>query len=367
MSTTKLAVALSFLASVSILKATGEFQVTNLVSDQTGVAQITDPDLVNAWGISSSPTSPFWVSDNGKGVSTLYSVVGGTVTKVGLTVAIPGDGSVTGQFFNSAAGTGAFNGDAFVFVSEDGTVSGWRGALGTTAEVLQLGNPDNIYKGVALGTTGGFSYAYAANFNTGNIDVIKGSGGAPALPGTFTDPNAVSGYAPFNIANIGGTLYVSYAKTGGGKDEVDGAGLGYVDTFNLDGTFLSRVVNPGGPLNAPWGFALAPSSFGSLAGDLLVGNFGDGTIDAFTQAGSFQGALGDATGKTLSLEGLWGLQVGNGGSGGSSSLLYFSAGPDDESHGLFGSLTAVPEPSTLFLLCGVLPALAWLRRRSARR
>jgi uncharacterized protein (TIGR03118 family) len=369
MSKTTIGVVLSFLATVSIAGAAGEFQVTNLVSDQPGVAQLTDPSLVNAWGISASATSPFWISDNGTGKSTLYSINAGTVTKIGLTVSIPGDGSVTGQFFNPTAGSGDFNHDNFVFVSEDGTVSGWKGALGTSAEVLQAGSSSNIYKGVAYGTPSGgsASYAYAANFGTGAIDVIKGQSGDPSLTGSFIDPNVPTGYAPFNISNIGGILYVAYAETSGGTDEVDGPGLGYVSTFDLEGNLLtSGLVGAGGPLNAPWGFALAPSGFDSVGGDLLIGNFGDGAINAFSLTGVFQGALADTTGTPLSLDGLWGLKFGNGGSGGDPEVLYFTAGPDGEDHGLFGSLTAVPEPSTLLLLAGSLPALVLLRRRNRR-
>ena len=257
------------------------FGVTNLVTDDNSVnaALLTDPHLKNAWGISSSATSPFWVSDNGRGLATLYNVnpVTNVPTKVGLEVTIPGNGSVTGQAFNGAS---AFNGDRFLFVSEDGTVSGWRGALGTAAEVLQLADPSNVYKGTTIATVGGHSYLLSANFNTGAIDILKGDAGAPDLAGHFTDPGLPSGYAPFNVENLGGKIYVTYAVKGAGKDEVDGAGLGIVSVFDLSGNFLSRVGTYG-TLNAPWGLALAPTSFGAFAGDLLVGNFGDGHISAF--------------------------------------------------------------------------------------
>ncbi len=354
------------LATISIASADVEFQVTNLVSDQVSVAQVKDTSLVNAWGLSSNGTGPFWVSDNGTGKSTLYSVVGGVAAKIGLEVAIPGDGSVTGQLFNPGAVGGAFNGDNFLFVSEDGTISGWRGALGTSAETLQLSDPNNVYKGVAYGSVNGSSYMYAANFNTGNIDVLKGTGADLALTGNFTDPNLPSGFAPFNIVNIGGTLYVTYAKQGSGKDEQDGAGLGIVDKFDLNGNFLGRFVSSGGPLNAPWGVVQAPAGFGDFGGDILIGNFGDGTIDAYSLAGVFEGTLVGAMGDPLALDGLWGLKFGNGGNGGSPDALYFTAGPDNESHGLFGAITPTPEPSTLFLLAGALPAVAWFRRRRNR-
>jgi uncharacterized protein (TIGR03118 family) len=311
-------------------------------------AQITDPGLLNAWGISYSPTGPFWVSSNGAGTSTLYSVDPTThaTAKVPLTVSIPGDGSVTGQVFNGSAG---FNNDAFLFVSEDGTFSGWRGALGTTAEILSSPDSANLYKGLAIATVAGTRYAYAANFGTGHIDVFPGSAGAPALTGSFTDPGLTSGFAPFNIQNLADTLYVTYAQqVSGSEDEAHGPGLGFVDAFDLNGNFLRRVASAG-TLNAPWGLALAPSDFGDMGGSLLVGNFGDGTISAFDpQTGSFLGQLLATGGSPLTIDGLWGLAVGNDASAGSSHHVYFTAGPDDEAHGLFGILTAsaVPEPTT---------------------
>ena len=355
----------SLLVSASLAGAAPlSFFVTNLVSDQTGKAQITDASLVNAWGISASPTSPMWVSDNGTGVSTLYRVVGGVVTKVGLTVSIPGDGTVTGQIFNAGAGGGAFNGDNFMFASEDGTISGWRGALGTTAETLMLGSSANVYKGLAFGQTGGFSYTYAANFRAGTIDVMKGEAGAPDL-GSFVDPNLPAGYAPFNIQNIDGKLYVAYALQDGTKhDEIAGPGNGFISTFDLNGNFLGRLAS-GGSLNAPWGLAIAPSTWGDLAGNLLVGDFGDGMINRFDPTtGIFLGALMGSSGTPLSIDGLWGLRFGNGSSG-DANTLYFSAGPADESHGLFGAIAPVPEPAEWILMMGGLGLLVLLRRRAA--
>ena len=341
--------------------------VTNLITDDQSAnpAKLEDPSLKNAWGMSSSGGSPVWVSDNGTGVSTLYSIDATTNTpaKIGLTVTIPGDGSVTGQAFNTGAGAGAFNGNAFLFVSEDGTVSGWRGALGTTAEVLQTGSSSNSYKGSAVGAVNGNTYLYAANFKTGAVDVLKGTAAAPDLTGNFADPNLPKGFAPFNIQNLGGKLYVTYAEQDGGLDEVDGLGLGFVDVFDLSGNLLMRIGS-GGTLNAPWGLAIAPSSFGEFAGDLLVGNFGDGRINIFDLATmTFLQQLLGGDGNPVAIDGLWALAIGNGGAFGSTNKLYFTAGPDDESHGLFGVIEPVPEPATLLLLGTALGAAGLQRRR----
>jgi uncharacterized protein (TIGR03118 family) len=332
---------------------------TNLVSNQPGVAKITDPNLVNAWGTSYSPTSPFWVSNNGTGTSTLYSVNASDLpTKLGLTVTIPGDGSVTGQANTAGGLLTPFNGNNFLFVSEDGTISGWRGALGTTAEVLQLSNPTNVYKGSAFENFGGHSYLLSANFHTGNIDILKGDTSAPDLAGKFTDPGIPNMFAPFNIQNLGGTVYVAYAKQGAGNDEADGAGLGFVSKFDLNGNFIGRVASQG-TLNAPWGLAIAPTSFGSFAGDLLVGNFGDGRINAYNLGtNAFVGQLTDPSGNPIAIDGLWALIPGNGSGAGSASEIYFTAGPNGEENGLFGALAAVPEPSQMVLFATILAGAA---------
>jgi uncharacterized protein (TIGR03118 family) len=357
-------------------------QITPLVSDTQTFKTPPDPDLKNPWGISFSPSAPgtpFWISDNATGRTTLYSVDPTTdaTAKLGFVTIppfppVPGrTGNPTGQVFNND--TTAFNGDSFLFVSEDGTISGWRGSigLGNTAEVIQTGDPANIYKGVTLETIDGHTYLLSANFGTGKIDVRKGDSAAPALAGNFTDPALPAFYAPFNIEKIGDKLYVTYAMTNGTGDDQKGPGNGIVSVFDANGNFLARVTSNGGSLNSPWGMAIAPTSFGSIAGDLLVGNFGDGRINIFglnaNNTGTFLGQLLGADGNPLSIDGLWALTVGNDGRAGSSQKLYFTAGPNDEANGLFGVLESVPEPSSIVLgLIGVAVLAAsrhWPRRR----
>jgi uncharacterized protein (TIGR03118 family) len=253
-----------------------------------------------------------------------------------------------------------------MFVNEDGTISGWRGALGTTAETLVSGSSANVYKGAAFGTIGSDSYLYAANFRAGTIDVEKGGAATPSLSGTFADPSLPGGFAPFNVQNLGGTLYVTYAQQDATKhDEVAGAGLGLVDSYDLQGHLIARVATAG-TLNAPWGLAIAPASFGAMAGALLVGNFGDGHINAYNLAThAFLGQIQDAGGGALDIDGLWAISPGNGGNGGSNSMLYFTAGPDDEGHGILGVLTPTPEPSVTILLLVGLSGLMFLTRRRA--
>lgn len=352
-----------------------EFQQTNLVSDIPGLAAITDPNLVNAWGISESSMSPFWISDNGTGVSTLYAVPGATppVQKLGLTVTIPGGSPTsapTGQVFNTTAGfsLGASGKALFIFDSEDGVISGWNGSLGTNAIVTVPNTTGAVYKGLAISnlTPALGAALYATDFHNGSIDVFDSSFTSVTLPGTFTDPNLPLGYAPFNDAVLNGQLYVTFAKQDGARhDDVAGPGNGFVDVFDLYGNLISRLIS-NGALNSPWGLALAPAGFGSLGGDLLVGNFGDGTINAYDPTtGAFKGTLDEINGQPLMIDGLWGLIFGNGAAGGSPGTLYFTAGLNDEADGLFGSLTAVPEPSTWAMLLAGFGGLGFaaLRRR----
>jgi len=346
------------------------FLVTNLVTDDPSVnpARLTDPLLKNAWGVSATSASPFWVSANGSGLALLYQVNPATnaPTKVPLEVTIPGDGSVTGQVVNPVSS--AFNGDVFLFVSEDGTISGWRGALGTSAETLVTGLPSNVYKGTASADINGHGYLLAANFHAGTIDVLKGDENAPDLTGRFTDPNLPAGFAPFGIQRLGDTIYVTYAlQDADGRDDVAGDGNGFVSAFDLQGNFLDRVGSRG-KLNSPWGLAIAPDSFGTFAGDLLVGNFGDGRINVFDPTShDFLGQLSDANGQPIVIDGLWGLMVGNGVAAGDVDKVYFTAGPNDEAHGLFGVIQVVPEPPAFLLLLSGSGITLWVGRRHPTR
>jgi uncharacterized protein (TIGR03118 family) len=316
------------------------YRQMNLVSDLAGVAVVQDTNLVNAWGISFSATSPFWVSANGTGKALLYSVTNGVVSKVGLEVSIPGEGNPTGQVFNNAGG---LNGDIFIFASEDGTISGWRPALGTAAEVL-TNRPAAIYKGLALVTNGPAPMLLAANFGERVLDAFDLNAN---LIAQFSDSHAPSDYAPFNVQSLEGHVFVTFAKTSGGTDDVPGPGHGLIDIFNpATGRFhrLATGSDAGGHLreiNSPWGVAIAPRGFGRHRDSLLVGNFGSGTIMSFEADGDFRGLLKGENHHSIVIEGLWGLTFGNGGRGGVPGTLYFSAGPGGEGHGLFGSLDPV--------------------------
>jgi len=315
----------------------------NLVADQAGTADVTDPNLVNPWGISESSGSPFWISDNGTGLTTLYNGSGAIIPLV-VTIAPPkgqpGPATPSGQVFNNTTVFVLANGKpaSFIFVTEDGTVSAWNGGTTTTLEVDNSAS-GAVYKGVVLGANASGPLLYAANFNAGTVDVFDGTFAPAKVSGGFTDATIPAGFAPFNIANLNGKLYVVYAKQDAEKhDDVSGPGNGFVNIFDMDGNFQKRLVS-NGALNSPWGMAIAPSTFGPFGGALLVGNFGDGWINAFdANAGTLLGALQDTKGNVIAIDGLWAILFGNGKNGGDQNTLYFTAGPDQESHGLFGSL-----------------------------
>jgi len=328
------------------------YQQINLVSDLPGVAQVQDTNLVNAWGISFHATFPFWVSDNATGKTTLYSVTNDAsgfphAETVPLVVSIPGAGNVTGQVANNSAG---FNGDIFLFVSEDGTVSGWRPGL-DSAETLAT-RTNAVYKGVTLATSGTNTFLLAANFREATVDVYDSNS---QLIGQFADTRVPAGYAPFNVQTINGLIFVTFAKQDAAKhDDVAAPGRGLIDLFSLQtGRFHSFAAGTraGGrvrEMNSPWGVALAPSTFGEHANQLLVGNFGSGTIMAFDAHGNFRGLLKSSGECPVTIDGLWGLTFGAGGATGVATDLYFSAGPNGEGHGLFGVLQAVDDRSNDF-------------------
>jgi uncharacterized protein (TIGR03118 family) len=362
------------LLSTSILK-------TNLVADTPGVALVTDPNLINPWGIALNPDlGDFWISDNGNGLSTLYDGNGQPFpTGAPLVVTVPPPAnsaagtaaSPTGTVFNSGSGfvvsaNGASAPAQFLFATEDGTISGWNTGVNATRAILAVDNSAQgaVYKGLALGTNSTGTFLFAANFNSGRIDVFDQQFHAATLAGNFTDPSIPAGFAPFNVKNLGGKLFVTYAKQNAAKDaDVAGPGNGFVDVYDTNGTLLQRLVS-GGPLNSPWGETIAPASFGDFSNDVLVGNFGDGVINAFNPtSGALVGQLKDSQGSPIVIDGLWALTFGNGTAAADANTLFFTAGTDHEKHGLFGKLQAVTAIGNIFAVGGA-PGRVQLRNTS---
>jgi uncharacterized protein (TIGR03118 family) len=374
--TALVAVFISYLGTPAAVKAGGYLE-TDLVANRPGVAVVLDPDLVNPWGIAESATSPFWVSDNGTGVSTLYSsTTNNPIVKNSLVVSIPTcddplgrSGKPTGAVFNIDGGpTGGFRisgvdknnnptsaSAVFLFATEDGTIIGWNpgvnpknfdpnkaGTYGIIAfPDCPLAAKAAAYKALAIATdSNGTTRLYATNFRSGMVEVYNNTFHAVGTETTFVDPNLPASFSPFNVAVIDGKLFVTFAiRNPATGDNVPGKGSGIVDVFDLDGTNLQRFAQ-GGPLKAPWGMAHVPSGFGALGDTLWIGNFGDGQINAFNfDSGAFIDKVRDRNGKPLVIDGLWALHVGNGGNGGDPNKLYFTAGPNDEKDGLFGSLS----------------------------
>lgn len=364
---------LGITAGLSTQALAQPFVETDLVSDLPGRAAQLDPNLVNPWGLSFAPGRPFWVSDNGTSLSTLYTVSGGILSSPVVTFPpLPGSSSAspTGQVYSGSSGVTLPGGAAsvFTFAGEDGTLTGWSPTLGNAA-VLGVDNSkkglSSVYKGLEIVTSPSKTLMYATDFRNGAVDVFDHQFKPVDLGSlAFTDPGLPAGYAPFNVAHVGSKLLVSYALQGASKkDDVGGAGHGYVDEFNTDGSFSKRLIS-GGVLNSPWGMALAPAGFGDFGGDLLVGNFGDGLINAFDPAnGAYKGTLKDALGHPLAIEGLWALSFrpdvpSTGGK------LFFTAGLNGEANGLFGTISSVPEPSAMWLSgLGLLCLVAVQRKR----
>jgi uncharacterized protein (TIGR03118 family) len=337
--------------AISVLHAqerTDIYLQENLTSDLPALSEHTDANLMNPWGVSFPPTGPFWISDNRTGLSTLYNGAGRPFplnSPIVVTIPPPRNGTgpaaPTGQVFHAGPGFEVQPGRpaSFIFATEDGTISGWNPAADATHAILKVDNSASkaIYKGLALATANGVSRLYAANFFAGTIDMFDSNFAPVTLPTAFQDARVPSGYAPFNIQNIGGQLWVTYAKQDENKeDDVAGPGNGYISVFDFSGSLVQHFAEQG-PLNAPWGMAMAPARFGAFSGALLVGNFGNGWINAFDPAtGQFLGSMFASTGAPLRIDGLWALSFGNGANGGDTDQLYFTAGPNDEKDGLFG-------------------------------
>jgi uncharacterized protein (TIGR03118 family) len=347
-----------------VLSTSTAYLQTNLVSDIPGLAQVTDSNLANPWGVSFSATSPFWVSNQHSNTSTLYAVTPTGVTQIPLVVNIPttasGPQGPTGQVFNNTSsfdvnGSPAF----FIFANLNGTISGWNGGGSAT---IAWTTPGAVYTGLATATDASDSFLYAADGAQNRIDVFDGTFTPHSFgPNSFVDPKLPAGLVPFNIASVGGDLFVTYAPAGHANQASAQPGQGAVAEFTTSGVFISQIA-VGGKLASPWGITMAPAGFGQFSGDLLVGNFayGFGSINAFDPStGTFRGTLSDTNGQAILNPGLWTLAFGNGGNAGNPNTLYFTAGIGGEQHGLFGSLQPISSLSRTAPIAPNLPAGAF--------
>ena len=329
------------------------YQQHNLVSDGSTTADHVDPNLVNAWGVAFNPFGFVWVANNGTGTSTLYDGAGvaqSLVVQIPTPTANTG-GPVTGIVYNGSGGFLVKNATTsgasrFLFATEGGVIAGWSPTVDGTHAIVAVDNSAQsaIYKGLALSAGGSGQLLYATDFHNGKIDVFDSTFTAVSLPaGSFTDPRIPSDFAPFGIQAINGDIYVTYAKQDDDKkDNVNGQGLGYVDVYDPKGTLLDRVATRGA-LNAPWGIALAPAGFGEFSNSLLIGNFGDGKINAYnTKNYAFRGSLRGQDSRFIQIDGLWGLAFGSGFANQPVNTLFFAAGPNDEANGLYGRIDASP-------------------------
>jgi uncharacterized protein (TIGR03118 family) len=327
------------------------YTVTRLVSNNPALAPTTDANVQNAWGLARGATTPWWIADNGTAETSVYTGAG-VLFQIGGLNAQGVPGAPTGAVFSGIAGQfqvgtvanpTALQASNFIFASEDGTISAWR-APPAALVTVNMSSSDAVFKGLAISNGPSGPRLYATDFKNGKVDVFGGGWNLLNLPGAFVDPNLPAKFAPFGIQTIGDRVFVTYAKQqAGSDDEAHGQGLGFVDVYDLDGNLLGRVAQHG-QLNAPWGLAMAPASFGSFGGDLLVGNFGDGQINAYEELsnGHFEhrGTLRAAGDNKLVIDGLWALEFGNAGFNGNPQTLFFTAGPNDEADGLFGTITA---------------------------
>ena len=379
--TTTAAILICGIAARAALADDNSYDVTKLTSDIAGQAQNTDPVLQNAWGVAFTPgASPFWIADNATGCSTLYDGAGvpQPVTQppnpLRVKIPLPGNNvpntackpvnpnnppsptpaAPTGMVWNPSATflvPGTNIAAVFIWATENGTIAAWAPTLSDTSHAVEAVNnsPSAVYKGLVFGTNVHGVFLYATDFRGGKIDVFAGKGATgfrPAtsaeIPGSFSDPALPAGFAPFGIQNINGNLFVTYALQNGAKhDDVAGPGNGFVDIYDTEGNLLQRFAS-GRPLNSPWGVTRASFAFGRFSGDVLVGNFGDGQINAFESNGNFRGTLRGGKGKPIAIDGLWTLTLG-GGRNSNSETLYFTAGPNGEADGLFGTITPSAE------------------------
>lgn len=351
-----LGLALAAAAPVAAISPHSAYDVTVLVSDNGVGGSRTDTNLVNAWGLTRTGGSPWWVADNGMDVSTLYTGAGVPAPSPAtpLVVSVPtrptgtvANTSPVGFMVPNAAGTAVRA--PFLFDTEEGKILGWQGTGSTTAVLgLDRSGVGAIYKGLAIALVNGVPTLYATDFHNARVDVVTPDPVTPTTwdvtnaAGSFVDPGLPAGYAPFGIQNIDNTIFVTYAKQdAAAEDEIAGDGFGFVDAFGLDGSFAGRVAS-GDALNAPWGLAKAPDEFGEFSGQLLVGNFGDGRVNAFRwDSWEPDGHLKLDSHRPLTIDGLWALEFGGGNAAsGPANSLFFTAGPADETHGAFGTITA---------------------------
>jgi uncharacterized protein (TIGR03118 family) len=373
LSTAGLLLAAVFAPGIARADNENRYRQVNLVSNLPGVARFQDPNLINSWGIAHSPTGPWMVADNGTGLATAYRGNGQAfrMDRTPLVITIPppppsgvSTAAPTGTVFNPNPSEFRLSQDEksgaqFLFGTEDGTISGWNPQVDPTNAILKVdrsqisvgGVVGAVYKGLAFGSSDdGDSddgdFIYAANFRFGTVEQFDAQF---HLVRSFTDaalandclPGTDQCFAPFGIQNVLGKIYVTYALQNKAKhDDVEGLGNGFIDVFDTEGHLLSRFASHG-TLNSPWGIALAPADFGAFSNDLLVGNFGDGRINAFDlQTGKFQAQLADKAGNPITINGLWGIAFGNGGQAGEPNELFFASGPNGEAAGLFGKIVS---------------------------
>jgi uncharacterized protein (TIGR03118 family) len=345
-----------FAACLNAQTASPAYVQHNLVSDIPNLADFTDPGLVNPWGIAFSATGPFWLTDTATGLSTVYAGNGAINNAIRVTVPAAAGPNATGRptgilFSSTGFALAPGKNASFIFCSLDGTISGWNSTVDPAHSVIMIDNSASgaRYEGCGMAATDSGPQIYAPNFNSGNIDVYDANWAPVTLPaGAFTDSQVPQGFGPYNVQNLNGKLYVTYAMQDANKrNGVPGAGAGHVAVFDTSGKLLSHLIS-GGPLNAPWGLVIAGPNFGAYSNDLLVGNFGNGIINAFDPtSGAFLGPILNARGTPFVNIGLWALIMGNGGNGGDANALYFAAGISGptgavQSHGLFGSIQAPP-------------------------